>query len=674
MLHLPAANGFLSLTAIALSIAFLPVAAADPPTVGHPHPRAVDGSRFHTDRDAAALPLPGEEDAFFFAVFGDRTGGPRDGVKVLAQAVADVNLLEPDPVMTVGDLVEGYNGQERWLEQMSEFKGIMDNLLCPWFPVAGNHDIYWRGPDRPAGEHEQNYETHFGPLWYAFEHKNCWFIALYSDEGNPATGEKTFNKPASQVMSPEQLAWLQSILEKAADARHVFVFIHHPRWLGGGYGDDWDRVHDVLAAAGNVRAVFAGHIHRMRHDGFRDGIEYLALATVGGHQPGVVPEAGYLHHFNTVTVRGNQIAMASFPVGSVMDVRAITGEISDETGKVAGMLPAMTPIEVAADGSSSGEIVVALTNPAERPIEVAVAPVSDDSRWRLMPDHRHATVEGGATRSFAFHVAREAGPLDDTFRPVYVTTRADYLADGARFAIPQRVDLLPARVNYRAEPAITVDRGMRFNGRGDALILDDDRFSLPDGPLTVECWCNGDDYSGRTGLVAKTENSDYGLFVSDGIVTFSVFLGERYTNVATAAPILEAGRWHHIAGVHDGEQTRVYVDGVLVASANRSGKRRMRDVPLVIGGDSTASGAPMSYFDGLIDEVRLSSVARYHGEAFTPPDRLARDGDTVLLLHMDETLGPWAIDDSDYLTHPVMRGGPELVPVERPTASPSAGD
>ncbi len=48
-----------------------------------------------TGRTAALLPLPQESDAFVFAIFGDRTGGPAEGVSVLADAVRDVNLLEP---------------------------------------------------------------------------------------------------------------------------------------------------------------------------------------------------------------------------------------------------------------------------------------------------------------------------------------------------------------------------------------------------------------------------------------------------------------------------------------------------------------------------------------------------------------------------------------------------
>ena len=112
------------------------------------------------------LPLPKSDDTFHFLVYGDRTGGPPSGLKVLARAVQDTNLLDPDLVMTVGDLVNGYSNREDWMAMAKDYRDIMDGLKMPWYPVAGNHDIYWRGPGKPAGEHEGDYEKNFAPLWY----------------------------------------------------------------------------------------------------------------------------------------------------------------------------------------------------------------------------------------------------------------------------------------------------------------------------------------------------------------------------------------------------------------------------------------------------------------------------------------------------------------------------
>lgn len=622
----------------------------------------LDQPRFTTSRQSAVkLALPEERDAFTFAVFGDRTGGLPAGLKVLEQAVADVNLLHPDLVMTVGDLVQGYNDTPQWLKQKDEYRQIMARLACPWFPVSGNHDLYWRGDGpKPAGEHESNYEQHFGPLWYAFEHKNAWFIALHSDEGDATSGEKDFNKPACQRMSAAQFEWLAATLERARAAKHVFVFLHHPRWLKRNYGDDWERVHELLKRAGNVTAVFAGHIHHMRWDGARDGIEYFTLATVGGDQSALVPAAGYLHQYSLVTVREGRVDVAAYPVGQAIDPRALSGDLVDQTTELAREFAPRIQGELAfaADLSIDGTLELELRNPCKRRIEVQIEPHSADSRWLVTPEHAHLELAPGASAHAKLRATRPAGALDASFRPLELALHVEYLAEHARIPLPRReLDAPFARASVPPPSEPATEHALALDGKSAHLALASSLLELPDGPFTVEAWLLAEKFNSRQGVICKSEQSEFGLFASDGLVDFTVHLGGRYVAAKSTNKLVEK-RWTHVAGVFDGSAVRLFVDGVQVAERAGKGSRKRNELPLIVGGDVNSRAGAYSLLRGALDEVRISRVARYEaGERFEPATRHEPDADTVLLLHMDGDAGPWSFDSSPRYAHPVRVGG-----------------
>ncbi|MBQ15525.1 MAG: hypothetical protein CMJ65_00225 [Planctomycetaceae bacterium] len=237
---------------------------------------------------------------FQFVIVTDRTGGRRPGV--FTRAVKQINLLEPEFVVSVGDLIEGYTEDPgQWALEWSEFEGLVDRLKMPFFFCAGNHDI----SNLPMGK---DWIRRFRRSYYHFKYHNCLFLVL-NTEDPPKKGPFHFTQP--------QRDWAVEVLKANRNVRWTFVIMHKPTWT---YPDadlaaqGWTQIEDALA--GRKYTVFSGHKHTYARY-IRRGQEYYMLATTGGGSALTGVADGKFDHFVWVTMRDNGPVLANVMLDGV---------------------------------------------------------------------------------------------------------------------------------------------------------------------------------------------------------------------------------------------------------------------------------------------------------------------------------------------------------------------
>ena len=249
-----------------------------------------------------SLALNNEKRNFQFAIVTDRTGGHRPGV--FASAVKKINLMQPEFVISVGDLIEGYsedNGQ--WALEWAEFQGKLQQLQMPFFYVPGNHDL----ANRLMAE---NWKRKFGRTYFDFRYHDVLFVAMNSED-----------PPASEpfAFGTEQQAWLTDVLRRHADVRWTFVFMHKPAWVFADADHDKTGWNNVERSLGDRKyTVFAGHVHNYAKF-VRNGRDHIMLATTGGDSKLRGKADGEFDQIVWVTMKESEPVLANLMLDGIED-------------------------------------------------------------------------------------------------------------------------------------------------------------------------------------------------------------------------------------------------------------------------------------------------------------------------------------------------------------------
>ena len=230
---------------------------------------------------------------------------------------------------------------------------------------------------------------------------------------------------------------------------------------------------------------------------------------------------------------------------------------------------------------------------------------------------------------FAAHAQLGEGPVPEANDPIWLVSDAP---------ITESAKTGPAR-------AAGQNFALQFDGKDDYVNTSNAPELRLAGAATIEAWIKPSEVIKGQAILAK-ENANggqnaYELLIGQGLLSFQVSdgtagcCGDQGWFPATGRTPLEAGVWHHVAGVYDGRQSLIYLDGVLEGSAPFN--RPIADVPFMVRIGFNATDRPR-FFNGTIDEVRLWNRARSQTEILGDMNRALSGNEAGLV-------GYWTFDE-----------------------------
>lgn len=225
------------------------------------------------------------------------------------KAIADINAMQPDFVLTGGDLImdaleEPYESADSLYDMyVEEVKGF--NM--PVYNTIGNHELFGIyevsgvSPDHPEYRYGM-YEKRIGETYYSFDHKGWHFIVLNSIID---TEDREYIGMVDEV----QMEWLKADLLKVDPKTPIVISTHIPfitvftQILYGEYAPDYhglvvENAREVLDlfAAHNLKLVLQGHLHYLEYIEI-NGLSFITAGAISGHWwegPNHDIEEGYL--------------------------------------------------------------------------------------------------------------------------------------------------------------------------------------------------------------------------------------------------------------------------------------------------------------------------------------------------------------------------------------------
>jgi len=154
--------------------------------------------------------------------------------------------------------------------------------------------------------------------------------------------------------------------------------------------------------------------------------------------------------------------------------------------------------------------------------------------------------------------------------------------------------------------------------------------------FTIDLWIRPDNVTGYKGIWQSGTSTTEQSYLLGSTVYWTV----NPSTIITTSVTVSAGVWTMLSYERQGNTHRIYKNGTLADTVSTGNKQD--NGPFSIGKNGFGD------FDGYIDEVRVSNIARYSGSSFTEPtSEFEFDSNTNVLIHLDGANGSTDIKSAD---------------------------
>jgi len=264
-----------------------------------------------------------ESDGFTFAFLTDIHLKPEMGApEAFQMAIDTVNALNPDFVLTGGDLVDDalYASHERADSLYQLYISMEKGFQMPVYNAMGNHEHYGYNSNPPADPSDPDYgngmfERLIGKRYYSFDHKGWHFMVL---EGTQK-GDGTWGNYLGMIDEP-QMEWIRDELSQLDPATPIVLITHIPLVSimpqiqnGPLYADNQSALiinqREVLAPFRNMnlKLVLQGHLHALEEMNLLNRVRFITGGAVCGSWWRTPDDAPFQEGFLLLKVSGDEL-------------------------------------------------------------------------------------------------------------------------------------------------------------------------------------------------------------------------------------------------------------------------------------------------------------------------------------------------------------------------------